>query len=183
LLADREVALRLATSREVDRKLRVASESRYFWVYALSLWDPDAFWQCVGGALTSALIGFFFMAFTVRDFIVRPLFATALFEYFLLGLILMWLYNLGAWLHPTNLKVIFTFIFRLYRKNKNLEDLSAEEIGRLFPAKGEARGMNLVERLSPSKLYASLEDSRVFGPLVVGSLFSMFLVLLLAISA
>ena len=56
-----------------------------------------------------------------------------MFEYFLLGLILMWVYNLGPWLHPTNLIVIFTFIFSLYRKNKTTEDLSAEDIGRLFP--------------------------------------------------
>ena len=183
MLADREVALRLATDREVDRKLRIASDSRYFWAYALSLWDPDAFWGCVGGALGVAVVGFFIMCFTVGGLVARPLIGTALFEFFLLGLVLMWIYNLGPWLHPTNLKVIFTFVFRLYRKQRNMDDLSAEEIGRLFPERNKEKKLTLAERLSPSSIYASMEGSPVIGPLAAGLLLAVFFVLLLKVTA
>jgi hypothetical protein len=181
LLADREVALRLATNRDVDRKLRVASSSRFFWVYSLSLWDPDAFWECVSGAAAFSIVGLFLISLTpAAAFTHASLTATAMFEYFLLGLILMWLYKLGPWLHPTNLVVIFTFIFRLYRKNMTLNDLSAEEICRLFPQDKDPV-FALKDHAVLSRLYLRIRRSPVMGSLLLGASFAAFLVALLLI--
>src|SRR5215467_11644156 len=118
MVTDLEVDLRLATNIDVDRKLRLASKSRYFWLYGLSLWDPEAFWKCFTGASAFALVGLLLLRSTVVAFVPSTLTVTAVFEFFVLGLILMWLYYLGPWVHPANLKVILTFVFRLYRKNK-----------------------------------------------------------------
>jgi len=133
VLANSEVVLRLATNRDVDRKLRTAASSRFFWVYSLSLWDPDAFWKCIAGASAFAGVGLCLSWATPGFFLPTQLTATVIFEYFAFGLILMWAFNLGPWLNPRNFAVIFTFIFRLYRKNMTVDDLSADEIGRLFP--------------------------------------------------
>jgi hypothetical protein len=180
LLADREVALRLASNMDVDRKLRIASNSRFFWIYSLSLWDPDAFWKCISGAAAFALVGLYLTAMMPAGFTHVSLTATAMFEYFLLGLILMWFYNLGPWLHPTNLIVIFTFIFRLYRKNKTLNDLSAEEIGRLFP-KDENPVFSLRHYARLSRLYLRIRQSPVIGSLLLGASLAAFMVTLLLI--
>jgi len=181
LLTDREVALRLATNRDVDRKLRTASSSRFFWLYSLSLWDPDAFWECVSGASAFAFVGLFLMRLTFIGFTPASLTAAAVFEYFLLGLILMWVYKLGPWLHPTNLIVIFTFIFRLYRKNKTIDDLSAEEIGRLFPFDEDSTSSH--ERATLAKLYRRVRQSPVIGSLLLGSLLAAFMIVLLLITS
>ena len=181
MLSDREVSLRLAVDREVDRKLRAAASSRFFWVYALSLWDTDAFWRCVSGAAAFAVAGLF-MAVLVPSFqLGTQLMATVVFEYFLLGLILMWAYNLGPWLHPTNLAVIFTFIFRLYRKNKTTEDLSAQEIGSMFPDEDSASAGGW--RSIPHRLYLGIRRSTALGSLVLGSAFGAMMVSLVLIAA
>jgi hypothetical protein len=182
LLSDHEVALRLATNRDVDRKLRTASSSRFFWVYALSLWDPDAFWKCVSGAAAFAFAGLFLMRLTSLGFTPASLTAAAMFEWFLLGLILMWLYNLGSWLHPTNLIVIFTFIFRLYRKNKTIDDLSAEDIGRLFPFSDEDP-TSAQKHSTLARLYRWIRHSPVIGSLLVGLSLAAFMILLLLATA
>jgi hypothetical protein len=182
LLSDREVALRLATNRDVDRKLRIASSSRYFWIYSLSLWDPDAFWKCVSGAAAFAFVGLLVMRLTSVGLMSASLTAAGMFEYFLLGLILMWVYSLGPWLHPTNLLVIFTFIFRLYRRNMTIDDLSAEEIGRLFPTHNE-NPASAEEHPVLERLYRRIRQSPVLGSLVVGSSFAAFMILLLLITS
>jgi len=166
MLADREVALRLAIDRNVDRKLRTATGSRFFWVYALSLWDPDAFWKCISGASGFALAGLLLAGVMPGMHLPSQFTATVIFEYFLIGLILMWVYNLGPWLHPSNLTVIFTFIFRLYRKNMTLGDLSAQEIGRMFPADEPPSGAGW--RSVPSRLYFWMRRSDVLGSLALG---------------
>ena len=184
-MIEREVALRLAANRDIDRKLRVASRSRFFWIYSLSLWDPDAFWKCLSGAVGSAAVAFLLTRITFVGFTFPPVVATTMFEYFLLGLIFMWFYSLGPWLHPTNLKVIFTFIFRLYRKNKVLGDLSADEIRRLFPVRRLGRSSALNDHPRPSLISAligMITGSVIFGSLAVGTLFAFFLVALLLIS-
>jgi len=180
VLRDREVALRLATNRDVDRKLRVASSSRFFWIYSLSLWDPDAFWQCISGAAAFASVGLFLMRLTSVGF--TPTSVTAAFEYFLLGLILMWVYKLGPWLHPTNLIVIFTFVFRLYRKNMTMDDLNAEEIGRLFPFHSQDRD-STHGRTRVARLYLRLRQSPVIGSLLLGASLAAFMILLLLITS
>jgi hypothetical protein len=171
------VALRLATNREVHRKLQALSGSRFFWVYSLSLWDMEAFWKCISGAAAFALIGLGTMSVLTREF--TPLLATTIFEYFLLGLILMWLYNLGPWVQPTNLIVISTFLFRLYRKNKTVDDLTAEEFGRLFPHEILVPGWR--GRLTPVLL--RVRRSPVLGSLLLGSLFAVLMVGLLVMSS
>jgi hypothetical protein len=182
LLTDREVALRLATNRDVDRKLRAASSSRFFWIYSLSLWDPDAFWKCVSGAAAFAVMGFFLVGLTHAGFMPTSLTVTAMFEYFLMGLILMWVYKLGPWLHPTNLLVIFTFIFSLYRKNRTLDDLCPEEIGRLFPSQKEGPAF-IQEHARFEQLYLRIRRSPVLGSLLLGASSAAFMIILLLITS
>jgi hypothetical protein len=107
--------------------------------------------------------------------------AMVTFEYFLLGLILMWACNLGPWLHPTNLGVIFTLIFRLYRKNKTMDDLSAQEIGRLFPEK-EPEPNTGWKALLP-RFYLWLRRSPVIGSLILGSVLATLMVALLLLAS
>lgn len=181
MLADREIALRLATNRDVDRKLRIAAGSRFFWVYSLSLWDPDAFWKCVSGASAFALVGLCLQLLMPGGFAHAPLTATAIFEYFLLGLILMWVYNLGPWLLPSNLIVIFKLIFRLYRKNRSMDDLSAQEISRLFP--DEESQFHSGKLAILSGLYLHIRRSPVLGSLMLGSAFAAIMVALLLVTS
>jgi hypothetical protein len=183
LLTEHEVALRLARNKEVDRKLRMASRSPFFWFYSLSLWDPDAFWRCVSGAVGVSMVGFILIETTPARFALIPLTATTMFECFLLGLILMWTYHLGAWLHPVNFRVILTFIFQLYRKNKTLDDLSAREIDQLFTSQIERSKLGLTDLLKPSAIPAWLRSSPALGPLLVGVSFATFLVLLLHVAS
>jgi hypothetical protein len=171
-LADREAALRLATSRDVDRKLRTAVSSRFFWVYALSLWDPDAFWKCISGASAFAFVGLLLAGLAPQGMPPAQLTVTVIFEYFMFGLILMWVFNLGPWLDPRNLLVIFTFIFRLYRKNVTTDDLTAEDFGRLFPEDDlEHTGQSAVTRL-----FYRLRHSSVLGSLILGSVLAVLTV-------
>ena len=179
MLADREVALRLAIDRNLDRKLRTAVGSRFFWVYSLSLWDPDAFWKCISGAAGFAFAGFFLAGFTPGVHMELQQTATVVFEYFVLGLILMWAYNLGPWLHPTNLTVIFTFIFRLYRKNMTTKDLSAQEIGRMFPEGDSEAGRNTFL----PRLYRWIRRSTVLGSLVLGAGLGAMMVALVVLAS
>jgi hypothetical protein len=172
LLADREAALRLATSRDVDRKLRTAVTSRFFWVYSLSLWDPDAFWKCISGASAFALVGLWLASAVPGGLLPAQLTATVICEYFMFGLILMWVFNLGPWLDPRNLLVIFTFIFRLYRKNLTTDDLSAQDISRLFPEYDPEHA----ERSVVSMLYHRVMHSPVLGSLILGSLLAVLTV-------
>jgi hypothetical protein len=181
LLADREVALRLATNRDVDRKPRIAAGSRFFWVYSLSLWDPDAFWKCISGASAFALVGLYLAGLMPGGFIPARLTATVIFEYFLLGLILMWAYNLGPWLHPTNLIVIFTLIFRLYRNNLTMDDLSAQEIGRLFPE--DDPELDTGGKAILSRLYLRIRRSSVLGSLILGLVLAALMVALLLLAS
>jgi len=167
VLATSEVALRLATNRDVDRKLRIAANSRFFWIYSLSLWDPDAFWKCIAGASAFAVVGLCLARATPGFFLPTQLTATVIFEYFAFGLILMWAFNLGPWLNPRNFSVIFTLIFRLYRKNMTADDLSAAEIGRLFPER--AAEPDPKERAMLLRLLQRAKDSPVFEFLVLGS--------------
>jgi hypothetical protein len=183
LLAEREIALRLARDINVIRKLKIACRSPFFWVYSLSLWDPEAFLSCISGGFAFALVGLLFMKITLVGFAPSALTATATFEYFVLGLILMWLYYLGPWLHPTNLKVILTFIFRLYRQNKTVDDLSAEDISRLFPPKAQVNASNPTQSARSSRIYARIERSSFFGPLLLGSIFAFVLIALLLITS
>jgi hypothetical protein len=182
LLADREIALRLAVNRDLDRKLRIASGSRFFWVYSLSLWDPDAFWKCVSGASGFAFVWLTLERLVPGGFASAPLTATAFFEWFLLGLILMWVYSLGAWLQPTNLAVIFTFIFRLYRKNKTLEDLSPQELNRLFPEKEDHVSI-LNGQVVLWRLFIRIRRSPVLGSLILGSSLAILLIALLLMAS
>jgi len=181
LLANREAALRLATNRDIDRKLRTIVKSRFFWVYALSLWDPDAFWKCISGASAFAVVGLYLAGVAHGGFVPAQLTATVIFEYFVLGLILMWAYNLGAWLHPANFTIIFTLIFRLYRKNKTVEDLSAQELGRLFPEEDSKPDNFVIAAMS--RLYLRVKRSPVLGSLIVGSLFAAMMVALLVLAS
>ena len=177
MIADREVALRLARDRNLDRKLRVSSGSKYFWIYSLSLWEPDAFWRCVSEASAFATVGLIFASVVRGGF--SPLIATTAFEYFLLGLVVAWVFNLGPWLQPTNLAVIFTFIFRLYRKHKTVDDLSAEEIGRMFPHRISAgKGDGTLVRI-----FVRIRQSPILGSLFLGSCFAAFLLALLLVSS
>lgn len=180
MLVDREVALRLATNKDIDRKLKIAAGSRFFWVYLLSLWDPDAFWKCILGASAFTLVGLFLAVLIPGGAATMQLTATVTFEYFLLGLILMWACNLGPWLHPTNLVVIFTFIFRLYRKNMTMDDLSAQEIGRLFP---EASEFDTGRKAMFSRLYLRIRRSPVIGSLMLGSVLAALMVSLLLLAS
>ena len=182
MLADREVALRLAVNRDLDRKLRIASGSRFFWVYSLSLWDPDAFWKCISGASAFAFMWLILERLVPGGFASAPLTATAFFECFLFGLILMWVYSLGPWLHPTNLTVIFTFIFRLYRKNKTLNDLSPQELNRLFP-EGDDPALTPSVQARLWRLFLRMRGSPVLGSLILGSSFAALLVALLLIAS
>jgi hypothetical protein len=182
MLAEREVALRLARNMDVVRKLRIACKSRFFWFYSLSLWDPEAFWKCVSGAGVFAVVAFLLMRVTVVRFATLPLTATVMFEYFLMGLILMWLYNLGPWIHPTNFKVILTFIFRLYRKNKSVDDLSAYDIGSLFPPQTEDLAFTF-RGVQSSRTFARIERSSFLGPLFLGSIFAFVLTALLMLTS
>lgn len=173
MLPDREVAIRLATNREVDRKLRELSRSKYFWLYSLSLWNPDAFQRCVLGASCFAAIGLFLSLILTGG--LEPMVATVSFEFFLLGLVLMWPFALGPWLQPRNLVVIFTFVFTLYRKNRAVSDLSAEEIRYLFPrSPSDARGRDPLARfrvaLRQSPVIASLALGCCLAVLIVGLL-------------
>ena len=172
MFADREAALRLATSRDVDRKLKTVAGSRFFWIYALSLWDPDAFWKCIAGASAFALVGVCLAGAAPEGILPAQLTAAVIFEYFVFGLILMWVFNLGPWLDPRNLLVIFTFIFRLYRKNVTTDDLSAEDIGHLFPEDDSERA----ERSVVSMLYHRVTHSPVLGSLILGSLLAVLTV-------
>lgn len=173
-MADREAALRLATSRDVDRKLRTVVSSRFFWVYALSLWDPDAFWKCITGASAFAFVGLCLATAAPPGGVLPPaqLTAAVIFEYFIFGLILMWVFSLGPWLNPRNLLVIFTFIFRLYRKNVTTADLSAEDIGRLFPEDDPEYD----ERSIFPRIYHRVMHSPVLGSLILGSLLAVLTV-------
>jgi hypothetical protein len=182
LLADREVALRLAVNRDLDRKLRIASGSRFFWVYSLSLWDPDAFWKCISGASAFAFMWLILERLVPGGFASAPLTATAFFECFLFGLILMWVYSLGPWLHPTNLTVIFTFIFRLYRKNKTLDDLSPQELYHLFPEKGDPVSIPYGQVVLWT-LFNRVRRSPVLMSLMLGASFAALLVALLLVAA
>jgi hypothetical protein len=179
LVPELEVALRLATNIDVDRKLRLASNSKYFWLYSLSLWDPEAFWQCFTGASAFAMVGLLLMRVTLVGFAPSTLTVMADLEFFALGLILMWLYHLGAWLHPANFKVILTLVFRLYRQNKTMNDLSAAEIGRLFPARRDRSTFTLAQRIQSSGIYVRIEDSHSFESLLTGSTFAILLSTLL----
>lgn len=179
---DSEAALRLAVDRDLDRKLRVTSGSRFFWVYSLSLWDPDAFWKCASGASAFAIVWLILERSVPGASASAPLAATASFECFLLGLVIMWVYQLGPWLHPTNLIVILTFIFRLYRKNKTLDDLSPLEIYRLFPADDEP-GSSSPGEVALWRLFTRIRRSPVLGPLTLGASFSALLVALLLIAS
>jgi hypothetical protein len=191
MITEREVALRLAANGDVDRKLRVSSTSRFFWFYSLSLWDPDAFEQCVAGAAGFAAMAFLLTSLTFVGLERPSMVATSMFEYFLLGLIFMWFYSLGPWLQPTNLKVILTFVFRLYRKGKVLGDLSAEEISRLFPRRRDGQISTLKEHSNRSRISALIEmiegsaafGSLTVGALTVGALFAFFLVALLVMAS
>ncbi len=168
MIAEREVALRLAADKDIDRKLRVTSGSRFFWVYSLSLWDPDAFWKCISGASAFAMVGIALESFLPGQAGSAPLTATVSFEYFLLGLLLMWLYSLGPWLNPTNLSVIFVFLFGLYRKRRTVDDLSAGEIRRLFPEEEDvASHRGTLWWLWA--IYLQLKRSPVTGSLIVGA--------------
>ena len=167
----------MARDRNLDRKLKTLSGSRFFWVYSLSLWEPDAFWNCVLGASLFALIGLVTVVASTREF--RPVEVTSIFEFFILGLILMWTYKLGPWFRPTNLIVIFTFIFRLYRKNKTLDDLSAEDISRMFPHESTFLGGPV--RLT--RVLTGIRGSPVLGSLLVGICFAGLLIALLVISS
>jgi len=182
LLADREVALRLAANRDIDRKLRAAVGSRFFWVYSLSLWDPDAFWKCVSGATAFSLVALVLKGLGPGGFTLAPLTASAMFEYFVLGLILMWMANLGPWLNPTNLSVIFTFIFRLYRKNRSIDDLSAHEINRLFP-EGEDAAFPSSRLARIMSLRLRIKRSPVLGSLMIGATFAALMVALLLLTS
>lgn len=179
MIADREVALRLAVDRDVNRKLTTAARSRFFWAYALSLWDPDAFWKCVGGASAFAFAGLFLAGTMPGVHLATQLTATLVVEYFLVGLILMWAFNLGSWLHPTNLMVIFTFIFRLYRKNLTTGDLSAQEIGRMFPEDPPSTGW----RLAPMRVYLGLRRSTPVASLLLGTGLAGMMVAILLMAA
>jgi len=174
VLANSEVALRLATNRDVDRKLRIAASSRFFWIYSLSLWDPDAFWKCIAGASAFAGVGLCLARASPGFFLPTQLTATVIFEYFAFGLILMWAFNLGPWLNPRNFSVIFTLIFRLYRKNMTADDLSAEEIGRLFPEK--APDSDATGQARPWRLLRRARDSPVFEFLVLGTVAASLMV-------
>jgi len=180
LLADREVALRLIADRDIDRKLRAVVRSPLFWVYSLSLWDPEAFRTCISGASAFALVGLCLEKLMPAGFPSTALTVTVIFEYFLLGLILMWVYRLGSWLYPANFVVIFTFIFRLYRKNKTMGDLSAQEIRRLFPRDGAASDTS--RRNIPTRLYLRIRNSPVLGSLMFGSLLATLMVALLLLT-
>lgn len=180
MLADREVALRLAANRDVDRKLKIAASSRFFWIYSLSLWDPDAFWKCIAGASAFAGMGLFLAMFVPTGLVPAQLTATVIFDYFLLGLILMWVYNLGPWLHPTNLVVIFTFVFRLYRKNMTMDDLTPRDIGRLFPE--EDAELSSGRRSLLTRLFLRMRRSAVLGSLVLGSVLATLMVGLLLLA-
>jgi hypothetical protein len=182
LPVDREVALRLAVDRDLDRKLRATSGSRFFWVYSLSLWDPDAFWKCASGASAFAIVWLILERSVPGASASAPLAATASFECFLLGLAVMWTYQLGPWLHPTNLIVILTFIFRLYRKNKTLDDLSPLEINRLFPV-DEGPGSSSDGRAKLWRLFDRIRLSPVLGPLSLGASFAALLVALLLVAS
>lgn len=167
----------MANDRNLDRKLRTLSGSKYFWIYSLSLWEPDAFWRCVSGAATIATMGLLVTSILTGQ--VTRLDAISAMEFFMLGLALMWRYNLGAWLYPTNLLVIFTFIFRLYRKNKTVDDLSAEELWRLFPDPESTTSTK-----SPvGKVLAFLRRSPVLGSLLIGCCLALFLVSLLIVGS
>ena len=131
----------------------------------------------MSGATGFAMIG---LALTrALPYAFTPVMATTVLEYFILGLVLMWLYILGDWLQPTNLIVIFTFIFRLYRRNKTLDDLSAEEIGRLFPDGVSERGL----RGSLQRTLLRVRRSPVVGSLLLGSFFAVLMVAMLVISS
>ena len=181
MLVNREVALRLATNKDVDRKLRIAVRSRFFWVYLLSLWDPDAFWKCMIGASAFTVVGLLLDSLIPSGSTTMQLTATVTFEYFLLGLILMWACNLGPWLHPTNLLVIFTLIFRLYRKNMTMDDLNAQEIGRLFPEADS--GVDTGGKAILSRLYSRMVRSPVLGSLFLGSVLAALVVVLLLLAS
>lgn len=175
------MALRLATNRDVDRKLRAAAGSRFFWLYSLSLWDPDAFWKCISGASGFAIVGFCLSRLISVGFVPTQLTVTVAFEYFLLGLILMWAWHLGPWLYPLNLVVIFTFIFRLYRKNMTTNDLSAHEISQLFPeedAPSDASG-----QVSFSRIWLWARRSPILGSLMLGAALAALIVVLLLVAS
>jgi hypothetical protein len=168
LIANREVVLRLATNRDVDRKLKTATSSRYFWLYSLSLWDPDAFWKCMAGASAFAAAGLLLARGAPGVLLPTQLSASVAFEYFLFGLVLMWAFSLGSWLNPKNFAIIYTLIFRLYRKNMTVDDLSPEEMGRLFPETGSELGSG-----GRADVLASLKrakDSPVLRFLALGTL-------------
>lgn len=173
--------MRLATNKDVDRKLKITASSRFFWVYLLSLWDPDAFWKCMLGASAFTFVGLFLAMSIPGGSTTIQLTATVTFEYFLLGLILMWACNLGPWLHPTNLVVILTFIFRLYRKNMTMDELSAQEICRLFPEKNSE--LNAGGKAIFSGLYLRMRRSPVIGSLVLGSVLAALMVALLLLAS
>ena len=131
----------------------------------------------MSGASGFAVIGLALTRTLPHSF--TPVMATTVFEYFILGLILMWLYSLGAWLQPTNLIIIFTFIFRLYRRNKTVDDLSAEEIGRLFPDGVSETGF----RGSLRRTILGIRGSPVVGSLLLGSSLAVLMVALLLASS
>jgi len=122
------------------------------------------------------------MRITVVQFL-SPVTATAVFEFFVLGLILMWLYSLGPWIHPANLKVILTFVFRLYRKNKTVDDLSALDISRLFRTRRGEPAFTWIQRIQSSEIYAQVVGSPFYGSLVTGGLFAFLLIALLMVTS
>lgn len=168
-----DVALRLATDASIDRKLKTVSRSRFFWVYSLSLWDIEAFRDCLTGALLFAAIGLVLIG-TNAPLTMKSV--GGVVDYFILGLILMWIFYLRNWLQPTNFKVLVKVLFRLYRKEKSLQELSAVEFKDMFIF-GERFPSVLVEPFY--RIYARIERSTVLGSLIMASLLALFVVGLL----
>ncbi len=135
----REVAMRLATNSEVDRRLKESTRSRFFWLYSISWWNPDAFVSCLLGASLISLVGvgiFSSAALLVNSAITFQALLSAIgvgIEYFLVGLVITWPISLGSWYQLANRRVITIFVFKLYRKNKTTEDLSTQDLCALFP--------------------------------------------------
>jgi hypothetical protein len=78
--------------------------------------------------------------------------------------------------------VIFTFIFRLYRKNKTLDDLSPQELNRLFPEKEDHVSI-INGQVVLWRLFIRIRRSPVLGSLILGSSFATLLVALLLMAS
>jgi hypothetical protein len=193
-MEDLEIALRLVGDEQFGRRLKSAVESKFFWIYSLSLWNPDALWKCLatafgyslGGAVALSLPGSYITGTAAAFYVVFCFFA---------GLIGAWVAFLGSWVRPANLRVTLRLMFGLVRKNRAIADASVEELSVLFPRKkqGEASltferfreissALRLVEVLSLFSIIGittlwlvAMRNPAVFGTAAPGSLNAFFL--------